>query len=983
MNHHWRFFKRIITNAVIIVLLFSFIIPPTTVQAWKSNTHVYLAEIARLDALDGYITLPRYDPQTGLRMAGDLGPYPVDAKILLALQLCPQKYRAGALGPDAYPDVATGQTLTHPDNQPASQSNINGATNSSEWIDALWAAVPLNTVPASSSTCTQDLAKVAFATGYLTHAAGDMYGHTFINYFAGGAFDYQDNALQHIIIEGYVDKLIPVDETPDFYDVSIDGAEDLIYSVLVRQMPGKTLIGHITDNFANVLSIPRFFNGIREIPSSLLSTMNTNISNYQTQIDHYNQLAEDCAWDDTSCSAIWLRGRASFYRSEKIAYEAATKIPREYLQAWIEDIDAGLHQWVIINHQIALSKLFSPDSGRDEDILLSERIADYISYYLEPMTPLPDAIGEVMRLLIPVGYPDFVNAILIWGDNVFDWIQDYDLYGGITLRKIQDYSRNPESLFDVAVIAGDGPKIFRHEFQEDYLHLPDQSGIGAVDALRSDSTIQSLIQQSRVAVGEDRVELIVSALDLAVQLEDSLSDEVMARLFLNSLDYEKISSMQNTVTMDKLIMISGDGMDQLLEDIGYRCSNDTVPTPIMLGNFLRSLDKSDQGLDPLNTVLIGSSSTSPTRDNRLLMALARDPVAYRTVLQLQEGHSERVLGYLSQNETQCVNDPPYQPCTTADLSFAASLDLPSNSVITDLTVSGNLLYLTAGQDGFYIYDLPFLMAGQDAQRAHLQLRDTFNAQNIVIQNSTAYINDGQTGLISVDISNPDSPTLVSDYSRQEPPAFNSGSTDTYGIVINGSTLYSSAGYNGVLVFDITTEELQEIDQIIPPLRLIQNSQEQEFNVLDVDLLDDHTLIVTTSLYLFAFDISPEAVSLIMLAYQLLPEVAYRTTLKAGVAYVADGSGGLQVYNLSGVRLGKGISRLGGASYTGLTLDSAINNKKAIVAASGWIYQVDMTNISKIQVSCPIFGDASRVIIWNEKLFVAGKNHLSIFSLPGS
>lgn len=49
-------------RALVLVLILTFIIPPAPAHAWKSNTHVYLAEIARLDALDGSITLPPAQP---------------------------------------------------------------------------------------------------------------------------------------------------------------------------------------------------------------------------------------------------------------------------------------------------------------------------------------------------------------------------------------------------------------------------------------------------------------------------------------------------------------------------------------------------------------------------------------------------------------------------------------------------------------------------------------------------------------------------------------------------------------------------------------------------------------------------------------------------------------------------------------------------------------------------------------------------------
>ena len=55
---------------------------------------------------------------------------------------------------------------------------------------------------------------LAFAYGYLTHAAGDMWAHTLVNDVAGGVFpavgeiltdvDDAEIAIRHIIVEGYI-----------------------------------------------------------------------------------------------------------------------------------------------------------------------------------------------------------------------------------------------------------------------------------------------------------------------------------------------------------------------------------------------------------------------------------------------------------------------------------------------------------------------------------------------------------------------------------------------------------------------------------------------------------------------------------------------------------------------------------------------------------------------------------------------------------
>ncbi|MBP7416044.1 MAG: hypothetical protein KA831_05270, partial [Pyrinomonadaceae bacterium] len=157
------------------------------VFAWKPTTHVYLAERALEDALDnGMVTIERLDPTTG-KVVGVIGEYAVDTAVLDALKKNPDQYRAGILGPDAYPDVLTGQQVIHPPTNP---------DGSNRWLEYLW------------SKSDSSPAIKAFVTGYLTHAAGDMYGHTFINNFTGGAFTFKpaDNAKKHILLESYIGK---------------------------------------------------------------------------------------------------------------------------------------------------------------------------------------------------------------------------------------------------------------------------------------------------------------------------------------------------------------------------------------------------------------------------------------------------------------------------------------------------------------------------------------------------------------------------------------------------------------------------------------------------------------------------------------------------------------------------------------------------------------------------------------------------------
>ena len=189
--------------------------------AWKPTTHVYLAQQAIADALDDeHVDIPILGTSMFLR-------YKVPDETLEALRLYLPQYRAGVLGPDAYPDMITGQVAAHP---PEHDSKVAGGTGS--WLRHVWTSF--------GSTPREH----AFRLGYFTHAAGDIFGHSFVNRFAGGPFaiDPSLNFVRHMTIEGYVDKRLPdLNAIPDFFNASIDGLKTVIYEKMVDAKPGSAL----------------------------------------------------------------------------------------------------------------------------------------------------------------------------------------------------------------------------------------------------------------------------------------------------------------------------------------------------------------------------------------------------------------------------------------------------------------------------------------------------------------------------------------------------------------------------------------------------------------------------------------------------------------------------------------------------------------------------------------------------------------------
>lgn len=185
-------------------------IDPRTRDAkrWKINTHLFAANKALADALhDGKVTIPPY------------GEFPIAASALRALKAEPAAYRAGVLAPDLFPDMYVGGWVLHSDTP-------------KEWNADLWMRHVWSTARRWQDAGERDKV-LAFAYGYLTHGAGDMFAHTYVNQKADGAwvsFTGRDRstAVKHVVLEGYIGA-----HTPDT-DLSLDVWPRLVAEVLIK-----------------------------------------------------------------------------------------------------------------------------------------------------------------------------------------------------------------------------------------------------------------------------------------------------------------------------------------------------------------------------------------------------------------------------------------------------------------------------------------------------------------------------------------------------------------------------------------------------------------------------------------------------------------------------------------------------------------------------------------------------------------------------
>ncbi len=431
---------------------------PGTALAWKPYTHNTTAAEALADVVaDGQVTI-------------NGRPYPVRPEVVAALRAWPQFYNAGVIGPDGFPDLTFGQAIIHPGSTahgvpapgPAEAAAFTGA-----WLRHLygraWAA---QSDPRYSAA--QRAQILAFTYGFLTHAAGDMWGHTLINDFADGVFPALkeipgdvhkgENALRHLIAEGYVGDATPGfdgfqdaddprdprgpapggdtsdDSTPGF---AYDAPHSFIYDVLIDEAAATPLPdrGPIID----------FFQGLR---ASLAAAITVPPDPIQDAVDAYDDLAallmdvqEDCNFEDVldalhdivACPIALGALAVGFVIDSFEAFlafavdvieDAALLVFNSYLNAWIGDIEDGLRHWSEFG--LATTQgLFNPQARRnvqnaecdcpvgcEEDTLLRAQCEDGVSI-VDTIFSAEGTANDFINhhLLSMLGLPDFVGGL--------------------------------------------------------------------------------------------------------------------------------------------------------------------------------------------------------------------------------------------------------------------------------------------------------------------------------------------------------------------------------------------------------------------------------------------------------------------------------------------------------------------------------------------------------------------------------------------
>lgn len=459
--------RRRLRKGVVLLLCLSVLAPIAgPALAWKPKTHVYLAEQAMRDAVDdGLVTIYETDYETG-RIVGTLGHFEVDPAVLQALREKPAQFLAGAVGPDAYPDLMTGQQIIHPGTNPTllgdpARNQPPSAPGADAWLTHLWRlAYRAEARPEWLDNAALDLLKPrtdtpairAFVSGYITHAAGDMFMHTFVNHYAGGDFAVTPdprNAIKHLVVEGYVGKRTPDTSSP----LSIDGVERFIYREMVYAGPDSVLEDRLLRG-ATSTSVPAIFSKLR--------------NGLQRDVDAYE------------------RERLSRSGPSRVAYAAANGPEAEYKKAWIDDIDEGLRAWPGVSHQISLALNYDPAHDGTDWARAQQIASDYVKDHLISMMGVPDAviatavfIGSIISAILP---PPLEEALDKMERDFLKW--QIEQATGLNVDDVIKYLSEPVIHFNAVMNTPGGGYNGREantinlsQFNREVLHIDDPIGM--------------------------------------------------------------------------------------------------------------------------------------------------------------------------------------------------------------------------------------------------------------------------------------------------------------------------------------------------------------------------------------------------------------------------------------------------------------------------------------------------------------------------
>ena len=441
--------KRIMTRliSVLLVTVMCFSVFPVEVFAWGKMTHVYTANIIEGLTAEGTGSIAILD-------GGDSAfEYDIPDEYYEAIMAYPDAFRAGALGPDAYPDIFTGQVYIHPedDGVEAELEDFEVDPNPERLkVDSgMWVEYLCNAVNKMGKDTEDRKMCLSFTLGCILHYCGDLYGHDFVNTFSGGAFpsffsteifnikgERLNNILSHLSTESYMDEVV----YPN-YDVKTDGGID---------GPNNFIAGAMVFDGTPAIGLNPIYSGYPATITEKLDEIKAEVSDIWIVGGLLENMVEDLFNEEGNnvpphYTALlnlrtFLTSAADEYREDMNPVSAGITL---FCDRWAEDVDEGIVEFTATCDRIA-NRIVTGEKNPDlEKKTKEERLEEQNKIW----TAFGYDMDEInMWLLITAYRPDAdveqmtkeFNEAGIYGDSFFDLIlAELVLMGYITMDMVK------------------------------------------------------------------------------------------------------------------------------------------------------------------------------------------------------------------------------------------------------------------------------------------------------------------------------------------------------------------------------------------------------------------------------------------------------------------------------------------------------------------------------------------------------------------
>lgn len=340
--------------------------PP--VSAFKIDSHVWLSQQVLNDVLDdGRVTISPY------------GSFRVSNRLVNALRSYPDEFRMGSIGPDGFPDLVGGQQTVHP--------GVPGGWKTDQWLEWM-----LNSVGSENSSNNSER-QLAFAYGYLNHAAADVFAHTYVNTYAGDMFsllDGQEVELRHMALEEFIKKHMPPvrDNANNILNphqiVAAPAAflrDTLVLNPTVasqyRKQPGTMYLALMYDYWKTIGDVINQIQSIKADANTAIDTIQSEIDSLQDQINSLKDIRVNLGFTTVNLYPAYCfidPGTCLLVLSTSLTLEAteqSLEIPQavnalailaleEPLRAWRGEVEEAIKQYMITSQNVAI-ELMKPN----------------------------------------------------------------------------------------------------------------------------------------------------------------------------------------------------------------------------------------------------------------------------------------------------------------------------------------------------------------------------------------------------------------------------------------------------------------------------------------------------------------------------------------------------------------------------------------------------------------------------------------------